>query len=71
MKIIQHQQTLPNNTKFTTITEKDYPFVSYIYMVTSKEAIYFPPNSGKRVHFPKNNYSKYFIFTKSNLYNIK
>ena len=51
MKFTQHHQTFPNNTKFTTITEKDYPFVSYIYMITSKEAIHFPPNTGKTVHF--------------------
>ena len=45
MKSTQFYQTCPNNTKFTTITEKDYPFVSYIYMITSKEAIHFPSNT--------------------------
>ena len=64
MKFTQHHQTCSNNTKFTTITEKDYPFVSYIYMITSKEAIHFPPNTGKTVHFP---IKKLFKIT---LYNI-
>ena len=48
MKFRQFHQTCPNNTKFTTITEKDYPLVSYIYMITSKEAIHFPPNNSTK-----------------------
>ena len=66
MKFTQHHQTFPNNTKFTTITEKDYPFVSYIYMITSKEAIHFPPNTGKTVHFPIKNYTKLHFTTSNN-----
>ena len=66
MQFTQAHQTCPNNTKFTTITEKDYPFVSYIYMITSKEAIHFPPNTGKTVHFPINNYSKLHFTTLNN-----
>ena len=35
-------------------------------MITSKEAIHFPPNTGKTVHFPFNNYSKLHFTTINN-----
>ena len=38
-------------THFSTITEKDYPYISYIYTIKCKEPIHFKPRSGKTIHF--------------------
>ena len=51
----QHPK-LPINTKFSTFTEKDYPYISYIYTIKCKEPIHFKPRSGKTIHFPIKNY---------------
>ena len=51
----QHPQ-LPTKTHFSTFTEKDYPFISYIYTEKGKEPIHFKPRSGKTMHFPIKNY---------------
>ena len=41
--------------------------ICFIYIwTTSKEAIYFPPNTGKTVHFPVKNYSKLHFTTSNN-----
>ena len=51
----QHSK-LPTKTNFSTFTEKDYPFISYIYTIKRKEPFYFKPRSGKTIHFPIKNY---------------
>ena len=48
---------LPNKTIFSTFTEKDYPYIFYIYTIKCKEPIHFKPRSGKTIHFPIKNYS--------------
>ena len=70
MKIIQNidfQQNImtyeaqhpkfPTKTHFSTFTEKDYPYISYIYTIKCKEPIHFKPRSGKTIHFPIKNFS--------------
>ena len=52
----QRHPKLPTKTPFSTFTEKDYPYVSYIYTIKCKEPIYFKPRSGKTIHFPIKNY---------------
>ena len=52
----QHPK-LPTKTPFSTFTEKDYPYISYIYTIKCKEPIHFKPRSGKNIHFPIKNYS--------------
>ena len=47
---------LPTKTHFSTFTEKDYPYISYIYTIKCKEPIHFNPRSGKTIHFPIKNY---------------
>ena len=47
---------LPTKTHFSTFTEKDYPYVSYIYTIKCKEPIHFKPRSGKTIHFPIKKY---------------
>ena len=51
----QHPK-LPTKTHFSTFTEKDYPFISYIYTIKCKEPIHFKPRSRKTIHFPIKNY---------------
>ena len=51
----QHPK-LPTKTHFSTFTEEDYPYVSYINTIESKEPIHFKPRSGKTINFPINNY---------------
>ena len=51
----QHPK-LPTKTHFSTFTEKDYPFISYIYTIKCKEPIHFKPRSGKTIHFTIKNY---------------
>ena len=51
----QHSK-LPTKTNFSTFTEKDYPFISYIYTFKCKEPIHFKPSSGKTIHFAIKNY---------------
>ena len=51
----QHSK-LPTKTNFSTFTEKDYPYISYIYTIKCKEPIHFEPRSGKTMHFPFRNY---------------
>ena len=51
----QHSK-LPTKTNFSTFTEKDYPFISYIYTIKCKEPIHFKTRSGKTIHFPIKNY---------------
>ena len=51
----QHPK-LPINTKLSTFTEKDYPYISYIYTIKCKEPIHFKPRSGKTIHSPIKNY---------------
>ena len=51
----QHPK-LPTKTHFSTFTEKDYPYISYIYTIKCKEPIQFKPKSGKTIHFPIKNY---------------
>ena len=47
----QHPK-LPSKTHFSTFTEKDYPYISYIYTIKCKEPIHFKPRSGKTKLFP-------------------
>ena len=51
----QHPK-LSTKTHFSTFTEKDYPYISYIYTIKCKEPIHFKPKSGKILHFPIKNY---------------
>ena len=51
----QHPK-LPTKTQFSTFTEKDYPYISYICTIRCKEPIHFKPKSGKTIHFPINNH---------------
>ena len=51
----QHPK-LPTKTHFSTFTEKDYPYISYIYTVKCKELVHFTPRSGKTIHFAIKNY---------------
>ena len=51
----QHPK-LPAKTRFSTFTEKDYPFISYIYTIKCKEPIHLKPRSRKTIHFPIKNY---------------
>ena len=51
----QHPK-LPTKTQFSTFTEKDYPYISYIYTIKCKEPIHFKPRSGKTIHFLVKNY---------------
>ena len=51
----QHPK-LPTKTHFSTYTEKDYPYTSYIYTIKCKEPIHFKPRSGKAINFPNTNY---------------
>ena len=51
----QHPK-LPTKTQFSTFTEKDYPFISYIYTIKCKELTHFKPRSGKTIHFQIKNY---------------
>ena len=53
---IMTYKELPAKTHFSTFTEKDYPYVSYIYTIKCKEPIHFKPRSGKTIHFPIKNY---------------
>ena len=46
----QHPK-LSTKTHFSTFTEKDYPYISYIYTIKYKEPIHFDPRSGKTIHF--------------------
>ena len=47
---------LPTKTHLSTFTEKDYPYLSYIYTIKCKEPTHFKPRSGKTIHFPIKNY---------------
>ena len=52
----QHPK-LPIQIQFSTFTEKDYPYISYIYHnIKCKEPIHFKPRSGKTIHFPIKEY---------------
>ena len=46
----------PTKTQFSTFTEKDYPYISYIYTNKCKEPIHFKPRSGKTIQFLIKNY---------------
>ena len=51
----QHPK-LPTKTHFSTYTEKDYAYISYIYTIKYKEPTHFKPRSGKNIQFPIKNY---------------
>ena len=51
----QHPK-FPTKTHFSTFTEKDYPYISYIYTTKCKESIHFKPRSGKTIHVPIKKY---------------
>ena len=57
MTYIEQHLKLPTKTTFSKFTEKDYPYISYIYTIKCKEPIHFKPRSGKTIHFPIKNYS--------------
>ena len=60
-------QIHPNNTKFTTLPSKDYPYFSYICRINSKTQIRPKPISSKIAHFPiKNYYNLHFTTTPQN-----
>ena len=47
---------LPTKTHFSLFTEKDYPYISFIYTIKCKEPIHFTLRSGKTILFPIKNY---------------
>ena len=47
----QHPK-LPTKTHFSCFTEKEYPYISYIYTIRCKEPIHFKPRSEKTIQFP-------------------
>ena len=49
-------QIHPNQTKFTTLLSKDYPYFSYIYRINSKTQIRIKPKSSTIAHFHIKNY---------------
>ena len=51
----QHSK-LPTKTHLSSFTEKDYPYVSYIYTIKCIEPNHSKPRSGKTIHFPVKNY---------------
>ena len=57
MTYIEQHPKFSTKTTFSTFTEKDYPYISYIYTIKCKEPIHFKPRSGKTIHFPIKNYS--------------
>ena len=62
----QHPK-LPTKKHFSTFTEKDYPYISYIYTSKCKEPIHFKPRSGKTIHsFPIKNYLNLHFETEDN-----
>ena len=57
MTYTEQHPKLSTKTTFSTFTEKDYPYISYIYTIKCKEPSHFKPRSGKTIHFPIKNYS--------------
>ena len=63
LEILNHDLEHPHETDnktlitFSTFTEKDYPYIFYIYTIKCKKPIHFKPRSGKTIHFPIENYS--------------
>ena len=59
-----HSKDFPNNTKFTSLLSKDYPYFLYSYRINSKSQIRLKFNSYKIAHFPtKNYYNLHFTTT--------
>ena len=52
----EQQPKLLTKTHFSTFTEKDYPYILYIYTIKCKEPIHFKPRSGKTIHLPIKTY---------------
>ena len=52
----EQHPNFPTKTHFSTITEKDYRYISYIYTIKCKEPNHFKQRSGKTIHFPIKNY---------------
>ena len=61
MTYIEQHPKLSTKTKFFTFTEKDNPYISYIYTIKSKEPIHFKPRSVKTIHFPIKNIQIYVL----------
>ena len=61
MTYIEQHPKLLTKTTFSTFTEKDYPYISYIYTIKCKEPIHFKSRSGKTIHFPIKNYSNLLL----------
>ena len=66
MTYIEQHPKLPTKTTFSTFTEKDYPYISYIYTIKCEEPIHFKPRSGKTIHFPIKNYSNLYFELEDN-----
>ena len=64
MTYIEQHPTRPTKTTFSTFTEKDYPYISYIYTIKWKG--HFKPRSGKTIHFPIKNYSNLLFELENN-----
>ena len=64
MTYTEQHPKLPTKTTFSTFTEKDYPYISYIFTIKCKEPIHFKPRSGKTIHFPIKNYSNLYLNSK-------
>ena len=61
----QHPK-FPTKIHISTFTEKDYPYILYIYTIKCKEPIHFKPRSGKTIHFPITNYLNLHFELKDN-----
>ena len=61
----QHPK-FPTKTHFSTFTEKEYPYISYIYTIKCKKPIHFKPRSGKTIPFPIKNYLNIHFELKDN-----
>ena len=55
-------KTHPNYAKFTTLLSKDYPYISYIYRISSKTQIRLKPKSSEIAHFPIETFRTNFNF---------
>ena len=64
MTYTEQHPKLSTKTIFSTFTDKDYPYVSYIYTIRCKEPIHFKPRSVKTIHFPIKTIQIYILNSK-------
>ena len=64
MTYTEQHPKLSTKTTFSTFTEKDYPYISYIYTIKCKEPIHFKPRSGKPYIFQLKTIQIYILNSK-------